>query len=295
MFEHVYIGARRDRLCQVCGNQFASGERIFLGEATLGCIDAGFEVHQHAAQMGVEPQYCKDERSTAAAEVGNHLRSGKVPRASDRRVIFCRSRAHNGAKNRISFRILRPPGRYFGIADLRGRLASPNTVGQQGPAVGQQIRPENDGGPDRLRRILLQRSAEVSQPEVFGRRLFCHAHAGEGTQQAVQRTGICRTLFRQEANAAHLVSQRIGNAETCRRAQHAAPGICHGHFDEPRIRRDIADAAVWLGHTTPPIQWSHRGRALPLGLSLPHRRSVPNDAHLHPFVEHRFLLKNGST
>jgi len=45
--------------------------------------------------------------------------------------------------------------------------------------------------------------------------------------QAVQRSGICLTLFGQEANATHLVSKCIGNAETCSRAKHAAAGIRH--------------------------------------------------------------------
>jgi hypothetical protein len=41
MFKQVDIGAGGDRLRQICGNQFASGGRIFLGEASFGCIDAG--------------------------------------------------------------------------------------------------------------------------------------------------------------------------------------------------------------------------------------------------------------
>src|ERR1039457_64062 len=145
MLEHVYIGPRRDRLRQICGNQFASGGSIFIREARFGCIHAGFEVYKHASQMRVESKHCKNERPTAAAEVGDHLRAGKIPRFSDRRVIFCRSRTHHRAKNRISLGILRPPGRYFRIADLRGRLTGPNTVGEQGPVVGKQIRPEDDG------------------------------------------------------------------------------------------------------------------------------------------------------
>jgi hypothetical protein len=49
---------------------------------------------------------------------------------------------------------------------------------------------------------------------VFGRRLFRNADAGESAKQAVQRSGICLTLFGQEAKATHLVSKRIGNTET---------------------------------------------------------------------------------
>ena len=106
MFEHVHIGARRDRLRQICGNQFASGGRIFIHEARFCCIHAGFEVHKHASQMRVESKHCKNERPTAAAEVGDHLRAREIPSFSDRRVILRRSRTHHRAKNRISFGIL---------------------------------------------------------------------------------------------------------------------------------------------------------------------------------------------
>jgi hypothetical protein len=71
------------------------------------------------------------------------------------------------------------------------------------------------------------------------------------------------TLFGHEANATHLVSKYIGNAETCIRAKHAAAGIRYGNFDEPRVHRGIADAAVWLGHKTPQIQCTNRGQPLP--------------------------------
>ena len=98
---------------------------------------------------------------------------------------------------------------------------------------------------------------------MFGRRLLCHADAGESAKQAVQRIGIRLTLFGQETNATYLVSKCIGNAETCSRAKHAAAGIRHCHFDERRICRNIADSAVRLGHETPQIQCTHRGRALP--------------------------------
>src|ERR1017187_4802478 len=48
MFEHVYMGARRDRLHEIRGNQLAPGGRIFRREAGFGRIHAGFEVHKHA-------------------------------------------------------------------------------------------------------------------------------------------------------------------------------------------------------------------------------------------------------
>ena len=97
---------------------------------------------------------------------------------------------------------------------------------------------------------------------MLGRRLFRDADGGESAKQTVERIGICLTLFGQEANATHFVSECIGNAETCSRQKHAAAGIRHCHFDEPRIGRNIADAAVRLGHETPQIQCTHRGRAL---------------------------------
>ena len=104
------------------------------------------------------------------------------------------------------------------------------------------------------RHILPQRFAKGSQPKVFGRRLLCHADAGEGAQQAIQSIGICLTVFGQESYAAYLVSKCIGNAEACSRAKHTAAGIRHCHFYEPCIRRYIADATVALSHETPRIQ-----------------------------------------
>jgi hypothetical protein len=79
--------ARWDRLRLICGNQFASGGRVFIREAGFCCIHAGFEVHKHGSQMRVEPKHCKNERSTAAAEVGNHLRAGKIPRFGVRTAV----------------------------------------------------------------------------------------------------------------------------------------------------------------------------------------------------------------
>jgi len=47
-------------------------------------------------------------------------------------------------------------------------------------------------------------------------------HADAAKREAGGTTsGICLTFFGQEANATHLVSKRIGNAETCSRAKHA--------------------------------------------------------------------------
>jgi hypothetical protein len=70
-----------------------------------------------------------------------------------------------------------------------------------------------------VRRILPQRLAKRSQPKVFGRCLLCHADAGEGAQQAVECIGIGLTVFRQEIDAAYLVSKSVGNAEACSRAR----------------------------------------------------------------------------
>ena len=97
---------------------------------------------------------------------------------------------------------------------------------------------------------------------MFGCRLLRHADAGESAKEAVKRIGICLTFFGQEANATHLVSKRIGNSETCSRAKHPAAGIRHCHLDEPLIRSDITDATVSLGHETPEIQCTDRGRVL---------------------------------
>ena len=66
---------------------------------------------------------------------------------------------------------------------------------------------------------------------MFGRRLLRDADAGESAKQAVQRIGICLTLFGKEGNAANFVSKCIVNAETCSRLKHSAAGIGHCHFD----------------------------------------------------------------
>src|SRR5208337_355084 len=67
MFEHVHIGAGRDRLGQVCGDQFASGGKIFIRKARFSCIQAGLAIDKHAFQMGVESQYRKNKRPTTTA------------------------------------------------------------------------------------------------------------------------------------------------------------------------------------------------------------------------------------
>ncbi len=60
MFEHIHIGASRDRLGQVCGDQLASGGKIFIRKARFSCIHAGLAVDKHAWQMRVESQHCKN-------------------------------------------------------------------------------------------------------------------------------------------------------------------------------------------------------------------------------------------
>jgi len=201
--------------------------------------------------MRVEPEHGENERSSAAPEVGDHLRVGKIPCFGDRGVVFRRSRAHDGTKDRTGAGVLRPAGRHCWITDLTGRLTGPNTLGEERPFVGKQVRPEDDRRPDRLRHIPAQRLAKRGQPKVFRRGLFSYADAGESAQQAEQGIGIRLTLLGQEANAAHLVSKRIGNAETCSGAEHAAARVRHRHLDKPGIRDDIADAAIGLGHKTP--------------------------------------------
>lgn len=89
------------------------------------------------------------------------------------------------------------------------------------------------------------------------RRFLRDAYAGQGAEQAIQSIAIRLTRFGQVIDAAHFVSQCIGNAETCSRAKYAAAGIRHCHFDEPRVRRDIADSAVRMAHDTPQIQCTH--------------------------------------
>ena len=108
--------------------------------------------------------------------------------------------------------------------------------------------------------IAAERFAEISEAEVLGSRLLGYADAGENAKEAVERIGIRVTVFGQEGNAAHVVSKCVGNAETRGRAEHAAAGVGHCHFDEARVGDDIADAARLLGHKTPQIQCTDCGR-----------------------------------
>ena len=213
VFDHVDIGAWRDGLLEIGDEQIASVGWIFLGEARSGCLDAGFEVDEHAAEMGVEAEHGKNERTTAAAEVGDHFRLGEIPGLCDGSVIFGRSGAHDGAKDRARLGVLGPARRDFGIADLGGGFAGSNAVGQQGPAIGEQVSPEDDGSPDGVGYILAQRFAKRSEPEVFGGSLLGDADAGEGAEEAVEGVGIRVTFFGQKGGAAFLVCKGVGNAK----------------------------------------------------------------------------------
>jgi hypothetical protein len=132
-------------------------------------------------------------------------------------------------------------------------LAS-NTVGQQGPVVGEQIGPEDDGGPDGVRRIFSQRLAEGSEPKMFGRCLLCYTEAGEGAEETVECIGIGLTLFREEIDAADLILKSVGNAEARGGEEYAAAGIGHGHFHEAWVGYYIADAAGGWSHDAPQMQ-----------------------------------------
>src|SRR5208283_1742698 len=83
-------------------------ERSSSAKRDLAASTLASRSTRHASQMRVESQHCKNERPTTPAEVIGHLCAGKIPSLCDGRVIFCRSRAHHGTKNRVSFGVLRP-------------------------------------------------------------------------------------------------------------------------------------------------------------------------------------------
>jgi hypothetical protein len=86
---------------------------------------------------------------------------------------------------------------------------------------------------------------------MFRRRFLCNAYAGQGTQQAIQSIHIRLTSLGQVIDAAHLVSERIGNPKARSRAEHIAARIGHCHLHERRIRCHIANAAIGLSHEIP--------------------------------------------
>ncbi len=53
----------------------------------------------------MEFQYCKNQCAPAPAKIGDHVRARKIPRPRDGSVIFCGSRAHDGTKDRVGFRL----------------------------------------------------------------------------------------------------------------------------------------------------------------------------------------------
>ena len=134
------------------------------------------------------------------------------------------------------------------IAHLVGGLAGSDAVGEQRPAVGEKIGPEDDGGPGGVRHIPAQRAAESGEAKMPGRCFLGDADAGQGAQKAIERVGIGLAGGGQGIEAALFVSEGIGHAEARRRTQDAAAGIGHGHFYKSRIRCDIANAGAGLSH-----------------------------------------------
>jgi hypothetical protein len=87
---------------------------------------------------------------------------------------------------------------------------------------------------------------------MFRRRfLCCNAYAGQSTQQAIESIHIRLTSLGQVIDAAHLISERIGNPKARSRAERTAARIGHCHLHELRIRCHIANAAIRLSHEIP--------------------------------------------
>src|ERR1700690_2137738 len=112
-----------------------------------------------------------------------------------------------------------------------------------------------------------QRPSKRGQPKMSRRGFLRDAYGGQSAEQAIESIAIRLTGFGELIDAADLVSERIGDAETCGRADYRAAGIRHCHFDEPHARGDITDSADRLGHDHNPS----RSRRAPLCPSMPVR------------------------
>ena len=247
VFEQVDVGACGDGVHEIGGDELAAGGRVFGGEAWPGGFDAGLEVDQHAAQMGVEGEHGEQQGAAAAAEVGDDFCAGEVPGFGDGSVVFRRGCAHDGAEDGVRFRVLRPAGGYGWVAKLRGFLAGPHAVGEERPVVGDEVGPEDDGGPDGVGDVAAEGSAEGGETEVFGCGLFEDAEAGESAQQTVEGGGVGLTVFGEEGQAAQMVAESVGDTETSGGAEDAAAGVRHSHLEQCGVRRDVADRAAGVG------------------------------------------------
>ena len=118
----IVIASASRRPCRTCLSMYTSapagttgldlppaactGRRPFRPRSAPSLPHAGLEIDEHTSKMGMEFQYCKNQCAPAPAKIGDHVRPRKIPRPRDGSVIFCGSRAHDGTKDRVSFRIL---------------------------------------------------------------------------------------------------------------------------------------------------------------------------------------------
>ena len=263
VLDHVDVCAGWDGLHEVCGDQLAAvcccfGIFGILGEAGFGVFYAGFEIYEHAGQVGILFEDGEEERASSAAEVGYYLGVGEVPGLGDGGVVFCGGGAHDGAEDGAGVWVLRPAGGDVGVADLGGGLAGADAVGEEGPAVGEQVGPEDYGGPCGLGHVFSQWAAEVGEAEIARGGFFGDSDAGEGAQQAVEGVWVGLAGFGEGIDVAGLVAECIRDAEAGCGAEHAAAGVAHGHFDQAGVGCNVADVAAGWSHEAPRIQCTRR-------------------------------------
>jgi len=81
------------------------------------------------------------------------------------------------------------------------------------PAVGEEIGPEDDAGPDGVRRVFAEGLAEWSEEEAAGRELGGDAEDGECAEEAVERCCIGVAGLGQFLGGALVVAEGVGYAE----------------------------------------------------------------------------------
>ena len=77
---------------------------------------------------------------------------------------------------------------------------------------------------------------------------LCNAYAGQSAQQAIQSLDIRLTGFGQVINAAHFISECIGNPKARSGAERTAARIGHCHLHELCIRSHVANVAIRFSH-----------------------------------------------
>lgn len=258
MLHHVDIGSGWDCGAEIGGYEFAAAGEVSLCEARFCLLDRLGPVDEHTGEVGIGFEDCSDECATAAAEVGYGVVRGEVPCPGDAHVVFGWGGSHDGAKDGVSVGIAGPERRdALALHDGHGVVSGANALGEVRPAIGEEIRPEDDGRPLGVGRVFAEGLAERCQGEGSGLRLGNYAEAGESAQKPVERRWVCVTGGRQLSGGLWSVAERVCHAETRCGCEGAAASITHGHFGEAFVVYDVADGSFGFGHDGSPVGGFH--------------------------------------